>query len=361
MTLWKKNSKAGEGAHRSVEPGAAAANPRIEEVKPRAVIPGGEISLRGRGFTQNGHTLPEVRFGDQAGSLVLGSPNCLIVRVPESATSGDVTVHNGQRVSLSVSIALGLTIAEHLHPVANPAVDAAGNIFSTFSGSRGQKVPVAVFKVDNNRSTRPFMSDLMNATGLAFDREGFLYVSSRLDGVVYRVTPDGDREVYAEGMGVATGLAFDGGGNLYVGDRSGTIFKINPERQIFVFATLEASMAAYHLAFGPDGYLYVTSPTTSSFDHVFRISPAGDVFSFYRGLGRPQGLGFDAAGNLYVAGSLKGRRGVVRLTPDGREAELYVAGQGIVGLAFTPHRSMVVATGDSLLELFLDIEGPPQA
>ena len=59
-------------------------------------------------------------------------------------------------------------------------------------------------------------------------------------------------------------------GNLYVGDRSGTIFKIGRDRQIFVFAMLEPSVAAYHLAFGNDGNLYVTGPTTSSFDAVYR-------------------------------------------------------------------------------------------
>jgi sugar lactone lactonase YvrE len=159
-------------------------------------------------------------------------------------------------------------------------------------------------------------------------------------------------------MGVATGIAFDEDENLYVGDRSGTIFKINRDHQIFVFATLEPSVAAYHLAFGPDRYLYVTGPTTSSFDHVFRISPAGEVSSFYRGLGRPQGLAFDIQGNLYVAGSLAGQRGVVRLTRDARP-ELVISGQGIVGLAFTPRRSIVLATGNSLVEVFMDIEGKP--
>lgn len=352
MTLWKKNSKAGPGAQAS-----AAVKPRIEEIAPGAAIPGGEIALRGYGFTENGHTRPLVRFGDVAGSLMMSSTNRLMVRVPEGATSGDVTVDTGRSVSAPVSVALGLSIAEGLHPVANPAVDAAGNIFSTFSGSRGQKVPVSVYKIDNNRSMRPFLTDLMNATGLAFDRAGFLYVSSRLDGVVYQVTPDGHRDVYAEGMGVATGLAFDADDNLYVGDRSGTIFKINRERQIFVFTTLDPSIAAYHLAFGPDRHLYVTSPTTSSFDQVFRVSPAGDVTCFYRGLGRPQGLTFDAQGHLYVAASLEGGRGVIRVTPDGHNAEFFISGQGIVGLAFTPHRSLVVATGDSLVELFLDIEG----
>ncbi len=103
--------------------------------------------------------------------------------------------------------------------------------------------------------------------------------------------------------------------NLYVGDRSGTIFKISPSRQIFVFATLEPSIAAYHLAIGPDGYLYVTGPTTSSFDCVHRISHEGEVETFYRGLGRPQGLAFDAMA-VSTCASVAGRKGVVRIDPD---------------------------------------------
>jgi sugar lactone lactonase YvrE len=157
-------------------------------------------------------------------------------------------------------------------------------------------------------------------------------------------------------MGVATGIAFDGKENLYVGDRTGTIFKIDPAQQIFVFATLEPSIAAYHLAFDSDNNLYVTGPTTSSYDHVYRITPAGEVTTFYRGLGRPQGLAFDVEGNLYVAASLEGRRGVVRVTPKG-QAEVVVSGYGIVGLAFTRDRSLVLATNSSVYELSMDVEG----
>jgi sugar lactone lactonase YvrE len=153
--------------------------------------------------------------------------------------------------------------------------------------------------------------------------------------------------VYVEGMGVATGIAFDQEGNLYVGDRSGTIFKISRSRQIYVYATLEPSIAAYHLAFGPDGYLYVTGPTTSSFDCVQRVSDKGEVEVFYRGLGRPQGLAFDSNDNLYVAASLGGRRGVVRITPD-RDASLFLSGPGIVGIAFSPTGSAIVATTNML-------------
>ena len=261
-------------------------------------------------------------------------------------------------MSAPASVVVGVTIAENLHPVANPALDPQGNIFTTFSGTRGQKVTTSVFKIDLNRVMHPFLNEVMNATGLAFDREGNLYVSSRMEGSIYKVTPSGQRSTYAQGMGVATGIAFDRDENLYVGDRTGTIFKISPDRQIFVFATIEPSVAAYHLAFSPAGDLYVTGPTTSSFDHVMRISPAGEVTSFYRGLGRPQGMAFDIEGNLYVAASLAGRRGVVRLTPDAK-AELAVSGYDLVGLAFGRHGSMILATHSSLVDLPLGVEGMP--
>ena len=337
---------------------SAGHKPLIEGVTPRAAISGGEIAILGRGFTANGSSRPVVRFGQQMASVLVSSSNRLVVRVPEDVASGELTVDTGSSVSEPVAVAVGITLTENLHPVANPAVDAAGNIFSTFSGNRGQKVPVSVFKVTRNHVVQPFLNDLMNPTGLAFDRDGILYISSRAEGTIYQVTPDGHRSVYAEGMGVATGIAFDREENLYVGDRTGTIFKISRDRQIFVFATVEPSVAAFHLAFGRGGNLYMTGPTTSSFDHVYRVSPAGVVTSFYRGLGRPQGLAFDAKGNLYVAASLAGHRGVIRLTPDAKP-ELAISGNGIVGLAFTPHRSIILTTNNSLIELFMDIEGKP--
>jgi len=355
MTLWKKSSSSGQPPDKGA---TATRKPHIEQVIPGAAIPGGEVVVRGSGFTEDGRTRPTVRFGDQAAGLLVTSPSALVLRVPESAVNGEFTVNNGAATSDAAAITLGATVAENLHPVGNPALDAAGNIYTTISGTRGQKVPISVFKIDRQRQVLPFLNDLMNPTGLAVDRAGQLYISSRLEGTIYGATPDGHRSIYAEGMGVATGIAFDQDENLYVGDRTGTIFKIDRARQIFVFATLEPSIAAYHLALGPDRNLYVTGPTTSSHDHVFWISPAGEVATFYRGLGRPQGLAFDVEGNLYVAASLAGRRGVVRLTPKG-QAELVISGYGIVGLAFTRNRSMILVTNSSVLELFMNIEGLP--
>jgi hypothetical protein len=331
-------------------------SPQIIGVTPTAAIPGGEFQIRGKGLTKDNRT--HVRFGDVTAPVVIGSDQFVIARVPEGAAVGELVVGEGDDVSSSWLCEIGIQIADSLHPVANPAIDAQGNVFCTFSGSRGQKTAVAVFKIDSSYTVRPFISDLMNATGLAFDHDGVLYVSSRQEGTVYQATPNGNLSVYVEGMGVATGLAFDPEDNLYVGDRSGTIFKISRQRQIYVFATVEPSIAAYHLAFGPEGYLYVTGPTTSSFDSVYRVSQAGEVELFYRGLGRPQGIAFDDQEQLYVAASMGGRRGVVRIDQT-RAAELFLSGPNIVGLAFTPSRALMVATSNSLYRVDVNIHGRP--
>ena len=332
--------------------------PHIESVAPALALAGGEIRIAGSGLRAQEWKRPQVRFGDVEGGVVVGSDSFLVARVPEGAASGPVVVAADGHVSNAQTIRVAVPIAENLHPVTNPALDAQGNIYATFSGSRGQKVPVAIFKIDTNYAVKPFVAEMMNATAIAFDRQGQMYVSSRHDGAVYRVATNGTMTTYAEGMGIATGIAFDRNQNLYVGDRSGTIFKIGRDQQVFVFATLESSVSAYHLAFGPQGDLFVTGPTTSSFDCVHRIDPQGTVHTFYRGLGRPQGMAFDATGNLYVAASLAGKRGIVKITPEGK-VNLEVAGHGLVGLAFAPGRSVILATTDAVHHLSWNIPGLP--
>ena len=332
--------------------------PHIESVSPLLALAGGEVRIVGSGLLSQQWQRPRVRFGDVDGGVVVGSDSFLVARVPEGATSGPVVVAADGHISNAHSVKVAVPIAENLHPVTNPALDAQGNIYATFSGSRGQKVPIAIFKIDTNYTVKPFVAEMMNATSMAFDRQGQMYVSSRHDGAVYRVASNGSMTTFAEGLGVATGLAFDREQSLYVGDRNGTIFKIARDQQMFVFATLEPSVSAYHLAFGPKGDLFVTGPSTSSFDRVHKIDPQGTVTTFFKGLGRPQGLAFDVAGNLYVAASLAGRRGIVKLTPDAK-ANLEVAGQDLVGLAFAPGRSAILATTSGVHHLSWNLPGLP--
>lgn len=330
--------------------------PQIDSVSPIAAIPGGDVFIRGRGFQYSNGSLPSVRFGQTLGNVLLWSEQLVVARVPEDAGAA-VSIETGRGRSQTIPFALGRVVAENLHPVTNPAVDAEGNIYATFSGQRGQKVAVPLYKISPDYTVKPLAAQLTNPTGLAIDHSGALFISCRNDGTIHRIGPDGRAQKWIEGMGIATGLAFDREENLYVGDRSGTIFKISREREILVFATLEPSISAYHLAFSPDGELFVTGPTTSSFDRVYRIGHGGEVSVFFRGLGRPQGLAFDRSGNLLVVASLGGRRGIVRLTPDAR-ADLLLSGYGLVGLALLTQRA-ILASNNSIYSIDWDIDGLP--
>ena len=330
--------------------------PRIERIAPSAAIPGGEITVYGSGFTSRPGARPVVRFGEAEAPLSLAGSNRLIARVPENASGGTLLVANAQNESQPFPVSIGFQIADNLHPVASPAVDAHGNIYVTFSGPRGQRVPVSLYKITANYSVKPYVTSLINPSGLAVDVKGDLFVSCRHDGTIHRVTPDGQSEQWIEGMGIATGLAFDRAGNLFVGDRSGTIFKISPSREIFVFATLEPSVAAYHLAFHPSGELYVTGPTTSSYDRVYRITQGGEVIVFYRGLGRPQGIAFDRESNLYVVASFGGRRGIVKISPQGH-AEHVLSGFALVGLSLLPTGRAILASNSALFTLDWNVRG----
>jgi sugar lactone lactonase YvrE len=332
--------------------------PRIDRVAPGAAIPGGEIVIHGSGFASRAHPRPVVRFGEVEAGLALASENRLIARVPEGASGGVVRVSSAANESPPHPVSIGVQIADNLHPIANPAVDAYGNTYVTFSGNRGQRVPVSLYKITANYSVKPFVTSIVNPSGLALDRAGNLFVSCRNDGTIHRITPEGRAEQWIEGMGVATGIAFDRSENLYVGDRSGTIFKISPSREIFVFATIEPSLAAYHLAFHPNGDLYVTGPTTSSYDRVYRITQGGDVTTFFRGLGRPQGLAFDRDSNLYIAASYGGRRGIIRITPQAH-ADVVLSGSGLVGLALQSSGRAILATTGALFTLDWDVRGLP--
>jgi hypothetical protein len=339
--------------------------PHLDSLTPGAAIPGGTLELRGTRLLQHREDahLPHATFGETEASLDVSRETRAVVRVPNGAISSDLVLHRDGLTSNVLHANVGVPMAEELHLVSNPAVDADNNLFAMVSGPRGEHVPVSIFRIDRDLQVRPFVRDILNVSALAFDPEGYLYASSRSDGSIYRISPQGAVSTFAEGMGIATGIAFDKQGYLFVGDRSGTIFKIGPSGskasgEVFVFATLEPSVAAYHLAFRDDGTLLVTAPTTSSNQSIYAIDPDGNTTIFYRGLGRPQGMALDVDNNLYVAASLHGHRGIIRIDED-HHAELIVSGNDLVGLCFLEDGCAALATNSTIFHIDLGITGRP--
>lgn len=333
----------------------------ITRIDPTAAIPGGEILIECENYDTSNLRACRALFDGERSWLVGASPRRVLAIVPESDWDSEVGVRleSGDERSAPAPLNVGRKLADDLHMVASPAFDPDGGaLYVTRSGTRGQREPVSLFQIDTGGVIHDVTGDITNPTGIAFDASGQLFVTSRNDEIVYRLSQFNEAVPFARNLGVATGLAFDRQGRMYVGDRTGTIYRVNAIGEVQPWAQLEASVAAYHLAFGPDDALYVTGPTVSSYDTVMRINASGgDAEVFFRGLGRPSGLAFDTEGFLYVAASYRARRGIVRISPDASEARLVVAGMNLVGLAFSAQGDMVVATNEAVYSMPLGIHG----
>jgi len=325
-----------------------AATSRLTAVVPSFACPGGVVQIQGTGLTTASGDLPDVRIGDERLQVIAASSVRLTVLIGEQVSGGTGDLH-AAGVSGSVPLTVGRTVANNVHQVDNPVVDGMGQVYATFSGSRGQRAAVSIFRIVRGGAPQPFSSAVVNPTSMAIGPDGALYASSRFDGTVSRIAEDGSAALVVSNLGVPCGLAFAPDGALYVGDRSGTIFRASVATgDAMPVATLPPSVAAFHLAFGPDGWLYVTGPTLSPSDPVRRIDPAtGAIEIVCRGFGRPQGLAFDRSGVLHVVDALAGGSGLFRVV-SGQRPQMALAGSRLVGVAFDPEGGLVVASSEAL-------------
>jgi sugar lactone lactonase YvrE len=319
-------------------------------------VEGGRVVISGSGFDID-PTLPEVRLSGARATVAHASRQSLTVIVPSGLDGGHTPVRIDSAPGETAYVEVGAPIATGVHQVDNPAFDNDGQLYVTYSGSRGQEAPVSIYVVRRDGSREPFVVGLPNPTSMAVDPRGRLHVSSRFDGSVHRVAPDGSSTAVATELGVACGIAFNQEGVLFVGDRSGSILRV-VDGTATQFAAIPPSVAAFHLAFGPDGWLYVTAPTLSSRDAIYRISPQGKVETFFEGLGRPQGLAFDSDGNLYVVDAIAGSSAVYRFRPDRPGIrDCVLSGGALLGLAFDPLGGLVVCSSDTVYRLDVPLRG----
>lgn len=333
---------------------------KINSIVPKYAIPGGEVSIECEGFRAEPAGAHGAFLDAEPCRIIAASSRRVLASLPDVESNGRSSIH---LVSKGVEtkparITVGRILAEEMHVVANPAIDPNDDsLIFTRSGSRGQQLTGTMFRLETDGYLDEMPVEVLNPTGIAFGPDGDLFVTNRAEGQVSRIERSEEAIVYATGLGIATGIAFDKDGVMYIGDRSGTIYRIPEPALPTPFATLEPSVAAYHMAFGPDGRLYVTAPGLASHDAVYAVDADGKVEKYFRGLGRPQGLAFDTDGNLYVAACYRGKHGVVRIDRSGESAELFVAGNNIVGLCFTRAGEMVVASNDSVYSVNVGIYG----
>ena len=205
------------------------------------------------------------------------------------------------------------------------------------------------------------VSGLRTAEGPAFDRAGNLYFVDWERSAVIRRTSVGELSEWVNTGGIPAGLAFDREGNLYIADEGDDIhgiLRVTPEREITTLVDAYEGVplnGANDLVFAADGTLYFSDPWRSSlanpiggFYRLFR-GPDGRLERIDSGLAFPNGVAIDAAGTAVYLAETQHRR-ILRyaIGADGamgpREHWADLSGEpGPDGMAFDAQGNLYVA------------------
>ena len=317
---------------------------QVTAIHPLRAIEGGRITLEGTAFPVDEPMLPEVRIGDDARArrLRVGRADSASI-VPSGLDGGRAPVRIDGVPGETAFVDIAAPFATGLHQVDNPVFDRDGNLYVTYSGTRGQQVPVSIFRVRPNGTRETFSSGIVNPTSMAIDpRRAPLRVEPvrRAPSIASPTTdrPSRSPPISASPAGSRSPTT---GRCLSATARARSSASIRRPRDDVRDAAGERRGVSP--GDGPDGALYVTGPTLSSYDALYRIDRSGTVTTIYSGFGRPQGLAFDRTAALFVVEALAGASGLYR-DPRRRGA----GARARRGLASSASRSTTGAHGGGL-------------
>jgi sugar lactone lactonase YvrE len=177
--------------------------------------------------------------------------------------------------------------------------------------------------------------------GVTIDLVGNVYVAD-FGEVVWKITPEGERSVFASGLYGASGNVIDKEGNLlqanYYND---SITKIDRNGRARAFVTAGLSGPVGLAIKRETGDLYVANCRGNS---IVRVSTEGTVTPFATSdLFRcPNGIAFDAKGDLFVVNFRDNR--MLRVDAKGLATPFaIVSGKGLGHLCFKENRFFVTA------------------
>src|SRR5881394_3680274 len=125
-------------------------HPRVTAVHPGSAIEGGRLTLDGVDFPADAPSVPDVRIGEARARVVYASATRIGALVPAGLEGGRARVRIDSVPAddlNTASVNIAAPLAAGLHQVDNPVFDRDGNLYVTFSGTRGQQVPVSIFRV----------------------------------------------------------------------------------------------------------------------------------------------------------------------------------------------------------------------
>ena len=228
--------------------------------------------------------------------------------------------------------------ATGLHQVDNPVFDREATSTSPTAARAVSRCRCRSSACGPNGTRETFSSGIVNPTSMAIDPEGRLYVSSRFEGTSTGSIRDGapsrSPPISASRAGWRSRRTARCSSAIVRARSSASIERAHatPSRRC------RASVAAFHLAIGPDGSLFVTAPTLSTRRRGLsnRRRTARSPFGVRHSAGRRGSRSTRAA---RCSSSKRWRaRAVCIVFPRGGSPELVVAGPGSRRRRLRPRR-----------------------
>jgi gluconolactonase len=141
----------------------------------------------------------------------------------------------------------------------------------------------------------------LNASGLAADAQGNLYVSDPPGAAVYRLGADGNATSFLDRAPSLEGITFGPNGTLYGTDFSDKkIVAITPQGSV---STVADGIAGIGIVVTHDGNIFVSEPGEHSDmpSNLWRIAPNGEKKLMDQGLSSASGIAFSPDAGLFFA------------------------------------------------------------
>ena len=186
---------------------AVSSATRISSVQPLWAVEGGQVVISGEGFPVDPPV--QVRIGGEpARPTVVLSQAITGGRCRPGSKGGPIPVCVDDVPGETAYIDVATPLATGLHRVDSPVFDGDGNLYVTFSGSRGQQAPISIFVVRPDGTREPFAAEVPNPD-LYGVRSRTAASMRRPDSTAAcsRVAPDGSTSVHAADLGVPCGIA----------------------------------------------------------------------------------------------------------------------------------------------------------
>ena len=161
--------------------------------------------------------------------------------------------------------------------------------------------------------------------GPSFDRAGNLYVTDIPYGRIFRISPGGEWDVFAEWDGEPNGLKIHKDGRLFVADHKLGLLAFDPKtarrETVLDRPHHEGFKGLNDLVFAANGDLYFTDQGQSAFEdpsgRVYRLRASGELDLLFKGIAGPNGIVLSRDEKiLYVAATRWNRIISMPLVPD---------------------------------------------